>query len=110
MYNFVLLGWNGRDCVNGQKSTPRSRYPASENAAQQRCRGLSSVSQHVPEEDDIETDSCKASSPAVSSQLLKHSSIIVGAAPQNPKNTSSKVRTKFLAFHVKYDLTPNLCK
>ena len=118
-YNFVLLGWNGRDCVNGQKSTPWSRqwnnhagsrkstlwsrHPASENAAHQ---SLSSIS---PEEDDVETDSCKSCSPAVSSQLLKHSSSIVGAVPQNPKftsyratNTSSKVRTKFLTFHVKW--------
>ena len=107
MYNFVLLGWNGRDCVNGQKSPPWSRHPASGSGAQQRCRGLSSVSQHVPE-DDTETDSCKSSSPSVSSPLLKHSSSIVGTVQENPKftsyratNTSSKVRTKFLAFHAK---------
>ena len=110
-YHFVLPGSNGRDCVNGirrwndqagsQKSTPWGRHPVSGSGAQQRCRGLFSISQLVPEEDDIETDSCKSSSPSVSSQLLKHSSSIVGAVQEDWKftsyratNASCKVQTK----------------
>ena len=127
-----LLGWNERDCINGQKTTPRirrwndhagsqkstpwSRHPASKNGAQQRCQGLFPFSQDALE-DEIETDSCKSRSPTVSSPLPKHSSSIVGAVQQNPKftscratNSSSKVRTKFLAFHIQNDLTQNLCK
>ena len=124
-----LLGWNGRDCINGQKTTPRirrwndhagsqkslttpwSRHPASKNGAQQRCQGLFPFSQDALE-DEIETDSCKSRSPTISSPLPKHCSSIVGAVQENPKftscratNSSSKVRTKFLAFHIQNDLT-----
>ena len=114
-----LLDWNGRDCVNSQKTTPRirrwndhagsqkstpwSRHLTFKNGAQQRCRGLFPVPQHALE-DKIETDSCKSRSPTVSSPPPKHSSSIVGALQENPKltsnratNASCKVRTKFLA-------------
>ena len=117
----ITIGWNGRDCVSGQKttsrigrwsdhagsqkSTPWSRHLTSENGAQQRCRGLFSVFQHVLEEDEIETDSCKSSSPSISYPLPKHTgSSIVGAVQEYPKftnnratNASRKVHVQFLA-------------
>lgn len=105
----ITIGWNGRDCVNGQKTTPRirrwndhagsqkstpsSRHPASKNGAQQRCRSFLSVSQHVLEDDEIETDSCKSNSPSVSSPLPKHTgSSIVGAVQEYPKFTNNRAK------------------
>ena len=120
---FLSLGWNGSDCVSrheaaprtrrwNDKSTPWSRHPASENGTQQRCRGLFSVSQHVLEEDEIETDSCKSSSLSVSFQ---HSSSIVGAVQQNPKSTnytatitSCKVRRKLFYTEFMHIIKVNL--
>ena len=103
-YHILSLGWNGSDCVSGQEAAPRIRDKSTpvpwSRHLQQRRRGLFSVSQHVLEEDELETDSCKSNSPSVSFQLP---SSIVGAVQQNLKSTSyratstsCKVRSKFV--------------